>query len=178
MKAHADTQTQELPGFAPAPTYRQLGENYRERERVARKVKRWRERLLAMKPTERAAIMAALASIATDDGVTAAAPPPADDAQEGYNERRWRLHQEAKERHRAPWCKDERYVLMNHGHEGAEGSNDHAFAWCRDDERAGARTLRCQHCGHEWTRQLPPPNPYRARILRSRRLTEFQQRQG
>jgi DNA adenine methylase len=41
--------------------YRYLGENYRERERIKRKQKRWSNRLAAMPPHERYALLAAVA---------------------------------------------------------------------------------------------------------------------
>lgn len=176
MKGADDTRTLELPGFAAAPTYRQLSDNYRERERVARKVRRWRERLQKMARIERQAIMAALQSIADDDDAPAAEPPPAAGAaEETPGAVRWRATQEAKERHRAPWCNDSHYVFLNQGHKGEE---DHIFAWRKDDTWIGVRTMRCQDCGYEWTVQLPLHSPYRASAQRSRRLTEFQQKAG
>lgn len=42
--------------------YRYLGENYRERERIKRKQKRWANRLAAMPPQERYALLAAIQS--------------------------------------------------------------------------------------------------------------------
>ena len=43
--------------------YRYLGEDFRERERIKRKVKRWKNRLLNMNSLEKHAIMAAIAEL-------------------------------------------------------------------------------------------------------------------
>ena len=43
--------------------YQYLGKNFRERERIKRKTQRWKNRLLAMKPLDRMAIMAAISEI-------------------------------------------------------------------------------------------------------------------
>ena len=43
--------------------YSFLGDNFRERERVQRKIRRWKSRLLKMTPLERHAIMAAISEI-------------------------------------------------------------------------------------------------------------------
>jgi len=43
--------------------YRYLGENFRERERIKRKITRWKDRLIHMEPLEQHAIMAAISEI-------------------------------------------------------------------------------------------------------------------
>ena len=43
--------------------YRYLGKNFRERERIHRKIERWKNRLIAMDSLERHAIMAAIDEI-------------------------------------------------------------------------------------------------------------------
>jgi DNA adenine methylase len=43
--------------------YRYLGKNFRERERIQRRTRRWKNRLLTMTPLERHAIMAAISEI-------------------------------------------------------------------------------------------------------------------
>jgi DNA adenine methylase len=43
--------------------YSFLGDNFRERERIQRKIRRWKSRLLKMTPLERHAIMAAISEI-------------------------------------------------------------------------------------------------------------------
>ena len=45
--------------------YRYLGEDYRERERIARKVTRWRNKFVAMPELERRAVLTALLSVET-----------------------------------------------------------------------------------------------------------------
>ena len=51
----------------PAPTalhdYRFLGKDYRERERIKRRVERWKARLLAMRAAERLAMIGAIATL-------------------------------------------------------------------------------------------------------------------
>lgn len=56
------------PAMVDLHDHRYLGNDYRERERVQRKVKRWVNKLKALPRHERNAIMAALASIAASGG--------------------------------------------------------------------------------------------------------------
>lgn len=53
--------------------YRYLGEDFRERERIKRKIARWRERLSAMPRLERQAMLAALAGGTASPGLTGTA---------------------------------------------------------------------------------------------------------
>jgi site-specific DNA-adenine methylase len=46
--------------------YRVLGDNFRERERIQRKVKRWKKRLMTMPDLERQAVLSALVQTARD----------------------------------------------------------------------------------------------------------------
>jgi len=61
--------------------YRYLGENFRERERIKRKITRWKERLIHMEPLEQHAIMAAISEIKgyriAENSVVITTPEPA-----------------------------------------------------------------------------------------------------
>lgn len=79
MKQVGDRTTLEIFGEVPAPppagpklpivNYRQLGDDYRERERVARKVRRWAGKFSSLTRLEQAEIFAHLEAIAMPDDV-------------------------------------------------------------------------------------------------------------
>jgi DNA adenine methylase len=50
-----------FPDSTPRHDHRYTGDNFRERERISRKARRWRRKLDAMPPAERSAVLAALA---------------------------------------------------------------------------------------------------------------------
>lgn len=56
--------------------YGELGDDFRERERVARKVRRWAGKFRALSTTEQAAIMGALQSIVVPDDAPDPYPYP------------------------------------------------------------------------------------------------------
>jgi hypothetical protein len=65
--------------------YRYLGRDFRERERIKRKIKRWKSRLSKMPDLERHAMLAAIAAIAENNDAHRSATPETAIADRNYN---------------------------------------------------------------------------------------------